>query len=1268
MCDSVYIFLYTASGSFSGSESGPVPRIMKRRDSLKSDDASSIHSQDSWVNPHSNEKGTNKDDADDEAVFVDRQAESDSGKDRPQSKALSKEKWHKDERQTSRSSKEDRQTTKKAYTSGGSYAQQSREVQQDSKDYRETKNYNGDGREAKYQKERKQGRNKAEPKSDSKKYEYRQDKAKFKDYRVDNRQGKKEQEFENRSRPSKDDKRYGRESKRDEVEGKIDGDLDSKSYQRDRLGEVDVEYRSTQERGSQKADAKIQKQPEVEGKSKDRSQETKSESDDYKFKASQRAKPMADNFKKLEKPKNKNISMKESREKTAAAKVQQKQDMENKKPSAWSQVVSGATSDDTAVPKNDLQPKKSLREIQEEEEKRETEMNKSIEKEQERAKQEDQEKRAYEQDTRMPFNDRRNDDRYNRRGYHDRNDDKYHDTREGYERRRPDYNRERRPDEQYENKSVDRPDTKPRERYDQGGQSSAYASRNERGSDSRKTQRDDRKRNAEDRKRKHDDTERNEEVFEKNDKEYSDDETEIEKTRTYEGRGNRKDYYDRQTDQNRYPERGRGSRGGRASAYPRGGGGRGGRDAYANRAAGNRDNYNSRGPQNISSESLPEKAQAPDETNDHEVKADGKDAARGKENRGPEGQRGKGFGVPPKRSEDRYRDAAKNRDRQGYYEYSGTRQDPQRSSESSRRGRGYSNTVSGRSSTKRDSTHEGQQVGDSGKSDQRTEDREDKQSSAEKTAAVEITPSPEGDDRDCEGNDEYTDEEGQSDDNGETGNAGQSKEKPVRDHRSDGNMRGQGRGSSRGQVSNRGQRPRNNYEDRRYEGSYKTEKVAPRFQKQKESFSDSRRGEQGYSRVRGSRSRGKAYQAYGTRGRGFGRPDASKLSKSRDGSKHEESRDNDLSGDSDDDTFHSAEDFVNSGDEKQVSKDVKHSKEYDPSKRYSTRGKYPSMRGGSARGRGRAGRGGNSNHFLADRQQERVSHIDSSGWAVTPPAAGKASFAGSRTAEEKPGAKLFSSGSTKRNGADGKMHATSEALSDFSEPPKKMAKSKITEKVDILRQFDVNNIASVVCIDDMPQNCENVETLSQTEDDGFVQVTSRKAQKVMRERQKEEEKRKLHEFSSKSTKKSSSDSKEAVTKPGKPSKFADHNSQRVTQNYAQSSGQVTVPTVTQSQTSNAAMAAVGGWEPAQALLRGVQSAMPVDNLSESGKSVAIPAPPPSMNAWVRPLSFASSLASTTTTNSHSTQPLLPDPKAVGTGKPNSSPAKQVSSSCCYLFS
>ncbi len=98
--------------------------------------------------------------------------------------------------------------------------------------------------------------------------------------------------------------------------------------------------------------------------------------------------------------------------------------------------------------------------------------------------------------------------------------------------------------------------------------------------------------------------------------------------------------------------------------------------------------------------------------------------------------------------------------------------------------------------------------------------------------------------------------------------------------------------------------------------------------------------------------------------------------------------------------------------------------------------------------------------------------------------------------------------------------------------------------------------------------------------------------------------------------------------------------------------------VSQSQASNAAMAAVGGWEPAQALLRGVQSVATTDNV-EVSKSTTIPAPPPTMNAWKRPLSFASSLAGTTTTTSHTAPHSVPDPKAVGTGKPNSSPAKQV---------
>ena len=54
--------------------------------------------------------------------------------------------------------------------------------------------------------------------------------------------------------------------------------------------------------------------------------------------------------------------------------------------------------------------------------------------------------------------------------------------------------------------------------------------------------------------------------------------------------------------------------------------------------------------------------------------------------------------------------------------------------------------------------------------------------------------------------------------------------------------------------------------------------------------------------------------------------------------------------------------------------------------------RYSKLSTKSSRGRGTR-RGGSADHFLGDRQQDRVGYIDASGLADTLPAAGKAFFA-----------------------------------------------------------------------------------------------------------------------------------------------------------------------------------------------------------------------------------------------------------------------------------
>ncbi|XP_041133967.1 protein PRRC2C-like isoform X3 [Polyodon spathula] len=90
------------------------------------------------------------------------------------------------------------------------------------------------------------------------------------------------------------------------------------------------------------------------------------------------------------------------------------------------------------------------------------------------------------------------------------------------------------------------------------------------------------------------------------------------------------------------------------------------------------------------------------------------------------------------------------------------------------------------------------------------------------------------------------------------------------------------------------------------------------------------------------------------------------------------------------------------------------------------------------------------------------------------------------------------SGSVQRSGKDPSRRHKEEA---------KPAAKKPKEKVDALSQFDLNNYASVVIIDDHPEVTTLEDPQSNTMDDGFTEVVSRKQQKRLQdeERRKKEE-------------------------------------------------------------------------------------------------------------------------------------------------------------------
>ena len=229
------------------------------------------------------------------------------------------------------------------------------------------------------------------------------------------------------------------------------------------------------------------------------------------------------------------------------------------------------------------------------------------------------------------------------------------------------------------------------------------------------------------------------------------------------------------------------------------------------------------------------------------------------------------------------------------------------------------------------------------------------------------------------------------------------------------------------------------------------------------------------------------------------------------------------------------------------------------------------------------------------------------------------------------------------------------------------------KKRDISREFDLNNIRSVVIIDDMPSSQDQQSSGKVAEDDfaDFVTVKSKKQQREQRDRAREEEKKKLkieqkkeaalinnklqkerqannrnnresvqpkeqQQQANQQQKTTKSATEVSSTPPSTPS--TDNNTVVVTTSATTTTAVVSVaPMASSAQGSNAAMAAIGGWEPAQSLMRTSQHTA----TTEQNKPIVT-----NVNAWQRPLSL-------TTVSS------APDPRAVGTGKPSSSQTNSI---------
>ncbi|KAG9483210.1 protein PRRC2C isoform X2 [Eleutherodactylus coqui] len=240
---------------------------------------------------------------------------------------------------------------------------------------------------------------------------------------------------------------------------------------------------------------------------------------------------------------------------------------------------------------------------------------------------------------------------------------------------------------------------------------------------------------------------------------------------------------------------------------------------------------------------------------------------------------------------------------------------------------------------------------------------------------------------------------------------------------------------------------------------------------------------------------------------------------------------------------------------------------------------------------------------------------------------------------------------------DGSISAQSKAAKDApgkkKEEPKLVVK-KPKEKVDALSQFDLNNYASVVIIDDHPE----VTTLEDSQsnlNDGFTEVVSKKQQKRLQD----EERRKKEEQTVWNKKGSGEKGRGQNSKL--PPRFVKKQQQQAAALQAQSSGLTAPPNTTSAvpaaMPSNQLPAAV----QAQPTTNGAEFAGPVKPQPPSQPPSALgtelwenkmttpsvlndlskklgpinPPQPPSSSAWNKPLTgFVSSTSSETSKNGH----------------------------------
>ena len=272
----------------------------------------------------------------------------------------------------------------------------------------------------------------------------------------------------------------------------------------------------------------------------------------------------------------------------------------------------------------------------------------------------------------------------------------------------------------------------------------------------------------------------------------------------------------------------------------------------------------------------------------------------------------------------------------------------------------------------------------------------------------------------------------------------------------------------------------------------------------------------------------------------------------------------------------------------------------------------------------RGGQGSKKNSFLAKKQQEVVE--------------------GSRKGSSKPSAgpkSTLSAASTHgRSERRTKNNDSALDLDDIPEPPKKNPRRSEPAKMGI-DHIDLSNIAGFIDIDDIVQPTSETEPASPQSD--FVEVKSKRTQKELRERAREEGERKKRELEKLMA--------DAMLKPkahkpnnhnkshqtSKPPRFTRSN---IASNQVPSVTRVAtppeaVPPQTMSPEGNAVCAVPSGI--------GEKRTSPL--MMEKPSS---PAPPPMFNAWTKPLSITPAKPQLASVEMTTTKP---DPLAVGSGKP-----------------